>query len=78
MAEIKNASEATEKAKSFLIEKYPLRGKIARPIKATRENNFCVVELNVGIVSVLVSTIKIDAVSSEILEYNIPPVSGTI
>lgn len=74
MDKIKNASEATEKAVSFLMEKYPLRGRIARPIKTTRENDLWVVEFNIGIARVLIATIKIDAVSGEILEYNIPPV----
>ncbi|MBE0516619.1 MAG: hypothetical protein IBX41_04400 [Methanophagales archaeon] len=74
MDKIKNASEATEKAVSFLMEKYPLRGRIARPIKTARENDLWVVEFNIGIARVLIATIKIDAVSGEILEYNIPPV----
>ncbi|HID28224.1 MAG TPA: hypothetical protein EYP22_10520 [Methanosarcinales archaeon] len=72
--EIKNASEATEKALSFLMEKYPLRSRIAKPVKTSRENNLWIVELNIGIVRVLIATMKIDAVSGEILEYNIPPV----
>jgi hypothetical protein len=75
MDKIKNASEAIEKARSFLMEKYPLRGKIAKPIKTTRENDDWVVKLNIGIATTLIATIKIDAVSSEVLEYNIPPVS---
>lgn len=75
MSEIKNADEATEKALSFLMEKYPLRGKVARPIKTNRENNHWLVEFNVGIVRVLTATIKIDAFSSDVIEYDIPPLS---
>ncbi|MFQ6116315.1 MAG: hypothetical protein ACE5NG_19835 [bacterium] len=77
MAEIKNASQATEKALSFLLEKYPMRGKVARPLKAVHENNFWVVEFNVGIVRVMVATIKIDRSTGEVIEYNIPPVART-
>jgi hypothetical protein len=72
MDKIKNASEATEKALSFLMEKYPIKGQIARPMKTRRKNNLWVVEFNVGIVEVIIATIKIDPVTGEIMEYNIP------
>jgi len=75
MNKIKNASEATDKALSFLMEKYPLRGKLARPLKAVHEDNLWIVEFNVGIVKVIVATIKIDASTGDVLEYNIPPVA---
>ena len=75
MAEITNASRATEKGKSFLLEKYPLRGRVARPMRATLKDKIWTIEFNVGIVRVLIATIKIDAINSKIIEYNIPPVA---
>jgi hypothetical protein len=77
MKEITNASDATEKGRSFLLEKYPLRGKIARPISTTRENNIWIIEFNVGVVKALIATLKIDGSSGEVVEYTIPPVAET-
>ena len=77
MVEITNASDATDKGKSFLLEEYPLRGKIARPIKTIRKNNIWIVEFNVGVAKALTATIKIDGSSGEIVEYTIPPVAET-
>ncbi len=73
MAEVKNAEEATERALSFLRSKYPIRGAVARPMRAVKSDGVWLVELDVGIVKVLVATIKIDASSGDIVEYSIPP-----
>jgi len=66
--EVKSASEATTIAKSF-IQKHRL---IARPIKAARENDTWLVEIDVGPLATIVAKVKVDARSGEILEYTIP------
>lgn len=68
MADIKSAAEATEIAGSF-IKKYRW---FARPIKAVRENDAWLVEIDVGPFSTIIAKIKIDAKSGDILEYTIP------
>jgi hypothetical protein len=73
MNEIKNASEATEKASAFILEKNSIRGKIAEPIKAVRENDTWLVEFNIGIVRFIKAYVKINSTTGEILEYHIPP-----
>lgn len=71
--EVKNAEEATDVALSFLQTKYPLRRRVARPAKAVRENDVWSVDLDVGIVRVLIANFKIDSKTGEILQYSIPP-----
>ena len=71
--EIRNAEEATERALTFLQSKYPLRRLSARPAKATRENNVWSVDLDVGIIRVMIANFKIDAKTGEIIQYSIPP-----
>jgi len=66
--EVKSAASATEIAVSF-IKKYRW---YARPIKAVRENNTWLVEIDVGPVLTAVAKVKLDAVSGDILEYDIP------
>jgi uncharacterized membrane protein YkoI len=66
--EVKSAREATEIARSF-IQKYRF---IARPLKAVREDDTWLVEIDVGPWSVKVAKVKLDAKSGDILEYNIP------
>ena len=66
--EIKSAKEATEVALSF-IKKYRF---IARPLKAVREDNIWLVEIDVGPIFVMVAKVKLDAKSGDILEYTLP------
>lgn len=66
--EVKSAKEATEIAYSFTT-KYR---KIARPLKAVREDDTWLVEIDIGPIFVQVAKIKIDAKSGEILEYTMP------
>ena len=66
--EIRSAEEATTRAISF-IKKYRY---YARPIKAVRENDNWLVEIDVGPIFTTVAKIKIAAGSGDILEYNIP------
>jgi len=66
--EVKSAKEATEIALSF-IKKYRF---IARPLKAVREDNTWLVEIDVGPLFVTVAKIKVDAKSGDVLEYTIP------
>jgi len=68
MTEVKSAAEATEIALSF-IKKHR---SYARPIKAVREDDIWLVEIDVGPLLTMVAKIKIDADSSVILEYTIP------
>ena len=66
--EIKSAKEATEVALSF-IKKYRF---IARPLKAVREDNIWLVEIDVGPIFAMVAKVKLDAKSGDILEYTLP------
>ena len=68
MPEVKSAREATEIARTF-VKKYR---SIARPLKAVREGDTWLVDIDVGPLFVAVAKIKIDAKSAEILEYTIP------
>lgn len=66
--EVKSAAEATEIARSF-IKKYRL---YTRPLKAVREDDTWLVEIDVGPIFAIVARIKVDAKSGDILEYTIP------
>ena len=66
--EVKSAAEATEIAQSF-IKKYRW---YTRPLKAVREDDTWLVEIDVGPVFTMIAKIKIDAKSRDILEYTIP------
>jgi len=72
-AEVRDAEEATERALLFLQAKYPLRRLTARPAKAIRENDIWSVDLDIGIVRVMIANFKIDAKTGDILQYSIPP-----
>jgi len=65
---VKSAAEATEIAESF-IKKYRW---YRRPLKAVREDNTWLVEIDVGPLFTVIAKIKIDAISGDILEYTIP------
>ena len=67
-SEVKSAKEATEIANSF-IGKYRW---YTRPLKAEREGDTWLVELDVGPLFTTIAKIKVDAKSGEILEYSIP------
>ncbi len=66
--EIKTAPKATAIAESF-IKKYRF---FARPLKAIREGDIWLVEIDVGPLTPIIAKVKVDAKSGEILEYNIP------
>ena len=66
--EIKSAAEATTIAQSF-VKKYRF---IARPLKAVREDDTWLVEIDVGPLTTMIAKVKVDAKSGEILEYTIP------
>lgn len=65
--EVKTASEATDIALSYL-KKYRY---FARPIKAVREGDIWLVEIDVGPIITKVAKIKIDAKTGDILEYTV-------
>ncbi len=66
--EINSAARATFIAKSFLEEYYSF----LRPISAVRENGHWVVKIDVGPLAKVIASVKIDAQTGEILEYDIP------
>ena len=68
MAEVQSTDEATKLALSF-IKKHRF---FARPLKAVREDNVWLVEINVGLLRTRIAKIKIDAMAATILEYSIP------
>lgn len=69
---IRNAEQATDRALSFVRERSPYGG-IARPMRAVRDGQIWSVELDLGIIRVMVATIKIHAETAEIMEHSIPP-----
>jgi hypothetical protein len=72
MPEIKSAQQAIKIALSF-IEQYH---SYAQPLKAVRENDTWLVEVDVGPLIVEVAKVKVDAKSADILEYTIPRREG--
>ena len=66
--EVKSAKEATEIADAF-IKKYRW---YTRPLKAIKEGDNWLVELDVGPLFTTIAKVKIDAKSGDILEYTIP------
>ena len=66
--EVKSAAEATERAQRF-IKKYRT---YTRPLKAVREDDTWLVEIDVGPIFAIIAKIKVDAKSGDILEYTIP------
>jgi hypothetical protein len=70
-AKVKSAEEATEVALSFLKKHY--RFIPQQPIKAVREDDVWLVEIDVGLLRTRIAKIKIDAKTAAILEYTIPP-----
>ena len=68
--EVADASHATEIAASFLKKHYPLRP--LYPKRATLEGNIWIVEADIGLLAVRIAKVKVDAKTSEIVEYDIP------
>lgn len=66
--EVKSARAATDIADAF-IKKYRW---YSRPLKAVREGDIWMVDLDVGPLFTAIAKVKIDAKSGEILEYSIP------
>ena len=66
--EVKSAPEATAIAQSF-IKKYRFT---ARPLKAVREDDTWLVDIDVGPIFAIIAKVKVDAKSGDILEYTIP------
>lgn len=66
------AEKATEIAHTF-IKKYYSR---AWPLKAVKEGNAWVVEIDVGPLYPKVAKVKISIGTGEVLEYSVPPLVG--
>ena len=67
-SEVKSAPQATEIAVSF-VTKHRF---FARPLSAVQENGNWVVKIDVGPLAREIASVKIDAKTGEILEYDIP------
>ena len=67
-AKIDTADKAMEIAHSF-IKKY---APVALPLKAERQNDIWVVDIDVGALAVKVAKVKVDARTGDILGYEIP------
>lgn len=67
---VESADRATEIALSFLKEHYQFIPQ--QPIKAAKEDNIWLVEIDVGLLRARIAKIKIDAKTATILEYSIP------
>lgn len=67
--EVKSAEKATEVAVSFIGKYHPY----TRPIKAIRQGDVWFVEVDVGALRTTIATIKVDAKTATVLEYEIPP-----
>jgi hypothetical protein len=65
---VATAEKAMEIAHSF-IKKY---SPVALPLKAVRENDTWLVDIDVGALAVKVAKIKVDAKTSDIISYDIP------
>ncbi len=67
-AKVDTADKAMEIAHSF-IKKY---SPVALPLKAERENDVWLVDIDVGALAVKVAKVKVDARTGDILSYEIP------
>ena len=67
--EVESGEEATRIAEAFLKK----RRYFPRPIKAMREKDNWLVELDVGLLDTKIARMKIDAQSGKIIEYDISP-----
>ncbi|MBI2908593.1 MAG: hypothetical protein HYX92_13190 [Chloroflexi bacterium] len=65
---LKSAEEATSKALSFLKKYHPW----ARPMKAVREDGIWLVQVDVGALKTKIGTIKLDAQTGKVLEFDVP------
>ena len=68
--EVKSASQATTIAESFVRKHISVF--FTRPKKAVREDEFWLVEIDIGPIIPKIAKFKIDANSGEILEYDLP------
>ncbi|NQT47507.1 MAG: hypothetical protein HQ578_00875 [Chloroflexi bacterium] len=66
--EVKSAARATEIALSFIKQYHGF----ARPMKAVREDNTWLVEIDVSVLAPIIAKVKVDAMSGDILEYTVP------
>ena len=68
-AKVDTADKAREIAHSF-IKKY---SPVALPMKAEREGDVWLVDIDVGALAVKIAKVKVDARTGDILSYEIPP-----
>ena len=68
LQEVKSAAEATQIAMSVIEKQYLF----VRPIKAIRENDVWVVQIDVGAFKPRIGNFKIEAKTGLVLEYTIP------
>jgi len=65
---IESAEKATEIALSFIKKHYF----VAIPKKTVREENFWMIEIDVGFVSPKIAKVKLDAKTGNIIDYTVP------
>jgi len=68
MARVETAQDATEIAVGFLREYF----RYVMPVKAAREDDVWVVQLDVGAFKARIATVRVDAESGGILDYTVP------
>lgn len=66
--EVGSAEKATEIARTFIKKHYP----VALPVKAVREDDAWVVEIDVGPLAVKIASVRVDAKTGRIIDYEIP------
>jgi hypothetical protein len=67
-AKVDTADKAMEIAHSFIKKYVP----VALPLKAVKEGNVWLVDIDVGALSVKIAKVKVDARTGDILSYDIP------
>ena len=65
---VESAVEATDIALAFVKE----HRQFARPLKAVREDDIWLVEIDVGPLFLSLAKLKLDARTGKVIEYNIP------
>lgn len=70
---VDSADKATELAVAFLEKHYYY----VKPVKAVREEDIWTVEVDVGLLSVQIAKVSIDANKSSIIQYSIPATGTT-
>ena len=66
--QVKSAKEATTIATNFLKQYYSFM----RPKSASKDNDFWVVEVDVGVITTEIARVRIDASTADVIGYSFP------